>query len=99
MIFPCSRLNYLVLPSCLTEELQKQLAEQVELRKKLEREFQHLKGRTKICLYDVSCVRTLMLGVEQVVLSNKYRNVSSIQLIIFASDVAFRTLQIIFRIK
>ncbi|XP_069030000.1 SKI family transcriptional corepressor 1a isoform X1 [Embiotoca jacksoni] len=29
------------------EELQKQLVEQVELRKKLEREFQHLKGRTK----------------------------------------------------
>lgn len=30
-----------------SEELQKQLVEQVELRKKLEREFQHLKGRTK----------------------------------------------------
>ncbi|XP_022071424.2 SKI family transcriptional corepressor 1 homolog-B-like isoform X5 [Acanthochromis polyacanthus] len=29
------------------EELQKQLVEQVELRKKLEREFQHLKGRTE----------------------------------------------------
>ncbi|XP_030269269.1 SKI family transcriptional corepressor 1 homolog-B-like isoform X5 [Sparus aurata] len=29
------------------EELQKQLVEQVELRKKLEREFQHLKGRTQ----------------------------------------------------
>lgn len=29
----------------LAEELQKQLMEQVELRKKLEREFQHLKGR------------------------------------------------------
>lgn len=27
------------------EELQKQLLEQVELRKKLEREFQHLKGK------------------------------------------------------
>lgn len=29
----------------LTEELQKQLVEQMELRKKLEREFQHLKGK------------------------------------------------------
>lgn len=32
---------------CFSEELQKQLVEQVELRKKLEREFQHLKGRKK----------------------------------------------------
>lgn len=30
---------------CLLEELQKQLLEQVELRKKLEREFQNLKGK------------------------------------------------------
>lgn len=30
------------------EELQKQLVEQVELRKKLEREFQHLKGKASI---------------------------------------------------
>lgn len=30
---------------CFLEELQKQLLEQVELRKKLEREFQNLKGR------------------------------------------------------
>lgn len=30
---------------CFLEELQKQLLEQVELRKKLEREFQNLKGK------------------------------------------------------
>lgn len=35
------------------EELQKQLVEQVELRKKLEREFQHLKGRTKVSLISI----------------------------------------------
>ena len=33
------------------EELQKQLVEQVELRKKLEREFQHLKGRRKVSVF------------------------------------------------
>jgi len=38
-------LNKLLLLFILTEELQKQLVEQVELRKKLEREFQNLKGR------------------------------------------------------
>lgn len=38
-------LNKLFLLYILTEELQKQLVEQVELRKKLEREFQNLKGR------------------------------------------------------
>lgn len=38
---------FLCLFICLffAEELQKQLLEQVELRKKLEREFQHLKGK------------------------------------------------------
>lgn len=36
----------------LAEELQKQLMEQVELRKKLEREFQHLKGRN---LFNLQC--------------------------------------------
>lgn len=36
-------INY-VISMVSTEELQKQLLEQVELRKKLEREFQSLKG-------------------------------------------------------
>ena len=38
-----------------TEELQKQLVEQVELRKKLEREFQHLKGREKKGIFLNAC--------------------------------------------
>ena len=53
MRFPCCRWE-IILPCFFvffafgfTEELQKQLVEQVELRKKLEREFQHLKGRKK----------------------------------------------------
>lgn len=37
------------------EELQKQLVEQVELRKKLEREFQHLKGKASIHVLIYSC--------------------------------------------
>lgn len=47
--------------ACFVEELQKQLLEQVELRKKLEREFQNLKGKLHVaaiyfiwfvCLFD-----------------------------------------------
>lgn len=49
MIFTCSMfiITEHFLAFGFTEELQKQLVEQVELRKKLEREFQHLKGREK----------------------------------------------------
>lgn len=46
-----------------TEELQKQLVEQVELRKKLEREFQHLKGRTQSESVDDSLFAATMLVV------------------------------------
>ena len=42
-----------------TEELQKQLVEQVELRKKLEREFQHLKGREKKGIFLNACCDVL----------------------------------------
>lgn len=56
------------------EELQKQLVEQVELRKKLEREFQHLKGRTKVSLVvfcesksqrDAFCIFVWILDVRR----------------------------------
>lgn len=43
----------------LTEELQKQLVEQVELRKKLEREFQNLKG---VCVFIFRLVNVVRKG-------------------------------------
>lgn len=41
---------------CVLEELQKQLLEQVELRKKLEREFQSLKGKVAATVLWPDCV-------------------------------------------
>lgn len=60
--FPCcvnERSIYNILICFLTEELQKQLVEQVELRKKLEREFQNLKG---VCVFIFRLVNVVRKG-------------------------------------
>lgn len=52
---PADENNVMFLVVAPPEELQKQLVEQVELRKKLEREFQHLKGKASIYAVERLC--------------------------------------------